>query len=380
MICKFQSSPGSTSERIYLYFATVSDSKRLGNGSYGVGDEYIRVLELDVNELFEKLANWQIDDPKLAIAAYWLKDHMAAIEALQPETVEYEVVSRPDLILGYKTGDIGYVHGVDVWVNGENSDMMMDRFNGGSVSARIRALGANGDDNVVVDDTIQEELRKRRGRHAHLKIGDVLITGPGMLRMRNGVQRIFHVAVIKGSLGESKPNVRDLRLCVEAVLRALEQENKKIWRRFFQNNLSSVLFPMIGAGEGALPIQAVAEELIQAAINYFKSVPNPTIKKIYFLAFRLRERNACLEVLIGAPPLGDWVPTKQTMPSCGPIPSFGKAITLPTKRWSSMAGDESLQTPLTPFIGLLDLADPNFKSTILKLLDQTATAIHMALR
>ena len=46
LICKFLSSPGGTSERIFLYFAKVTDSRRPGKGKTGVGDEDI----LDVGE------------------------------------------------------------------------------------------------------------------------------------------------------------------------------------------------------------------------------------------------------------------------------------------------------------------------------------------
>jgi nudix-type nucleoside diphosphatase (YffH/AdpP family) len=69
LICKFLSSPGGTSERIFLYFATVTDSRRPGKDAIGVGDENIRVLEKSVNKLFDELEKGEIDDPKLAIAA-----------------------------------------------------------------------------------------------------------------------------------------------------------------------------------------------------------------------------------------------------------------------------------------------------------------------
>ena len=134
LICKFLSSPGGTSERIFLYFAKVTESKRPRKKD---GDEEISVLQLSVNELFDQLAKGEIEDPKLAIAMYWLKDNMRRIETLEPDTVKYEVIGRPGLIIGYKMGDIKHVKGVDVWVNGENSDMVMDRFIGQSISARI---------------------------------------------------------------------------------------------------------------------------------------------------------------------------------------------------------------------------------------------------
>jgi ADP-ribose pyrophosphatase len=79
LICKFLSSPGGTSERIFLYFAKVSDSARPEKGG-GIGDEDVRVFELSVNNLFDRLKNGKIDDPKLAIAAYWLQANMARFE------------------------------------------------------------------------------------------------------------------------------------------------------------------------------------------------------------------------------------------------------------------------------------------------------------
>jgi O-acetyl-ADP-ribose deacetylase (regulator of RNase III) len=223
---------------------------------------------------------------------------MPRIETLDPDTVEYEVVGKPGLVIGYKTGDIKYVKGVDVWVNGENSDMMMDRFIGQSISARIRSMGANKIGGSIVDDVIQEGLHDLMGERTNVDVATVFITESGMLRQTNDVQRIFHVAAVAGGLGAGvTPEVEDLLPCAEKVLAELEQESKRLWRRICNINLKSVLFPLIGAGEGGIPVQTVAEKILPAAVNYFKSTPNPTITRIYFLAFRLRERNACDKVL-----------------------------------------------------------------------------------
>ncbi len=162
LICKFLSSPGGTSERIYLYFATVTDSKRPGKGKYGVEDENIRVIERDVNELFDMLERGKIDDPKLAIAAYWLKDHMHLVEDVTPRTVKFKVNERAGIV-GYKTGPIEEVKDVHAWVNPENTEMMMDRFMGKSISAKIRYLGSNrsDEDDSIIEDTIQEACAAR---------------------------------------------------------------------------------------------------------------------------------------------------------------------------------------------------------------------------
>jgi nudix-type nucleoside diphosphatase (YffH/AdpP family) len=300
-ICKFLSSPGGTSERIFLYYAGVSNSRRPGwkgtsddDASGGIGDEDIRVFEVSVNDLFDQLAKGQIDDPKLAIAAYWLKDNMPRFERLAPDTRRYAIKGKPGLIIGYKTGDLKTVKGVSAWVNPENCDMIMDRFIGRSISATIRSLGANRNGDSILEDTIQDSLRGMIGELAHVKVGTVLPTESGMLRGSHQVKTIFHVALAQGSLGEGvRAERNDLRACTDAVLERVEDENRKFWRKFWNNTVDTILFPMMGAGDGGLRIDAVAEEIIPPAVDFLRSTPNPTLKEIYFLAFRLREKNAC---------------------------------------------------------------------------------------
>jgi O-acetyl-ADP-ribose deacetylase (regulator of RNase III) len=172
--------------------------------------------------------------------------------------------------------------------------MMMDRFIGRSISAKIRALGANKEDDSIIEDTIQESLRGMIGERAHVKIGTVLVTESGMLRSTHQVRRIFHVATVEGGLGtgvRADPGV--LKACVEKVLARTDQENNGFWQLFRKKNLDSILFPMMGSGDGGVPIETVTEKIIPAAINYLLTTPNPTLKEIYFLAFRLRDKSAC---------------------------------------------------------------------------------------
>lgn len=62
------------------------------------------------------------------------------------------------------------------------------------------------------------------------------------------------------------------------------------------------------------------------------------------------------------------------------VRGFGKAMTLAPQRWSSLAADERLQLLLTPFIGFLEIADPDFEpaDNIDELLDEAAAAIPRA--
>jgi nudix-type nucleoside diphosphatase (YffH/AdpP family) len=76
LIAKFFSSPGGSSERVFIYWARVNDAQREARGGGLDGEEDIKVFQLEVDKLFDRLARGVIDDPKLAIAAYWLKDNI----------------------------------------------------------------------------------------------------------------------------------------------------------------------------------------------------------------------------------------------------------------------------------------------------------------
>jgi nudix-type nucleoside diphosphatase (YffH/AdpP family) len=375
LICKFFSSVGGTSERVFLYFAEVRDSDRVSEGG-GLPGEDITVVRIPLEELFDLLAKGQIDDPKLAIGAYWLKDYLKAsadqshlvesvqmavddvfqrlakgsienprvaaaarwlqdhlrrgeenkspLAAIAPaaatapavrsgplplSTVRYQLADRPGLIVGYMTGSIDNIHDVDIWVNSENTNMLMDRFIGRSISARIRYLGSNRDEEGnVVEDTIFEALRAAVGPRGHVTIGTVLVTESGLLKAApRRVQRIFHVATVEADPGAAMRGRGDkLRLCVERLLDRAERENRRIgniilnlcrsWCRLKPAYCESILIPMMGAGEGGLQVEEVARIIIPPAIEYLRNVQLATLKEVYFLAFGSRERAACESV------------------------------------------------------------------------------------
>lgn len=78
LIGKFFLSPGGSSERIFLYFARVSEAEKLQKGG-GLDGEDIKALQIGVDDLFDRLAKGLIEDAKLAIAAYWLKDNIGRL-------------------------------------------------------------------------------------------------------------------------------------------------------------------------------------------------------------------------------------------------------------------------------------------------------------
>ena len=362
LISKFFSSAGGTSERIFLYFAQVRASDKVSAGG-GLPNEDVSVVAVPVDQLFTQLAKGSIDDPKLAIGAYWLKDYLNARDnpanqesvenlvgnvldrmakgaerwlddylerrgqskatpriagspgpaptppapsgPLPYSTVSYGLKDRPGLVVGYKTGRLDNIQGATAWVNSENTDMLMDRFIGNSISARIRYLGANRDvEGNVIEDRIAEALRRAVGPRGHVRIGTVLMTESGTLKTTHQVQRIFHVATVEASPDAVLMGRADkLAQCVEAVLTRAELENKRTWRIMLKAALGSrmtdcdsILLPMMGAGQGNLKVEDVAKIIITAAVDRLRNTALPTVKKVYFIAFQARDRDACEKV------------------------------------------------------------------------------------
>jgi nudix-type nucleoside diphosphatase (YffH/AdpP family) len=79
LIGRFFSSAGGTSERIFLYFAEVAEANRAAPGG-GIGDEDVKVVQLGLDDLFERIARGTIEDPKLLIAANWLRNRLRSQE------------------------------------------------------------------------------------------------------------------------------------------------------------------------------------------------------------------------------------------------------------------------------------------------------------
>jgi len=72
-------SPGGTSERIYLYYATVNNADKVEEGG-GLAQEHedIQLVEWSLAELQEALASGKIQDAKTLIAAQWFVQQQSA--------------------------------------------------------------------------------------------------------------------------------------------------------------------------------------------------------------------------------------------------------------------------------------------------------------
>lgn len=72
-IATFYVSPGGSSERVFLYYAEVSEADRVGNGG-GLAEEgeAIEIVEFTLEELTERLHAGDIIDAKTLIGIQWL--------------------------------------------------------------------------------------------------------------------------------------------------------------------------------------------------------------------------------------------------------------------------------------------------------------------
>ena len=219
-------------------------------------------------------------------------DNETVVRWSRPQPQEALYRGRPPEIVVWK-GDIEDARGeFNVWVNSENTHMEMARFWDRSVSAKIRKLGAvaiglTGNDRK---DALGLELAERIGTQSKVEIGTVFITPtdpasqlalPSDLN-GNGVDYIAHVAAVEpveDGFGFSSGG--KIRECVENVFGKLDafrkdEINKKrsVLSRILHilglsaspqqtdKKFSSVLFPLIGAGDGGAHVSLVVHQIV----------------------------------------------------------------------------------------------------------------------
>ncbi len=72
----FYASPGTFSEKIFTYYAEVTDNDKSHEGG-GLDEEAedLEILELDRREVFQKMENGLVMDAKSLVALYWFRLH-----------------------------------------------------------------------------------------------------------------------------------------------------------------------------------------------------------------------------------------------------------------------------------------------------------------
>ena len=223
------------------------------------------------------------DPPHAAVAG------QVAVPLNVSEVRQYRITGLPGQLtrqLGTVTGDLRRVRCAQVWVNPENTDMQMARFNEFSVSSIIRYEGALRDElGRVVEDRIADELeRKVAGRRPVLP-GTAILTGAGELARCN-VRYIVHVAAVQGEPGAGFRQIREVGSAVTNVLAEVDRAD-------LSPAVTTILFPLLGAGQGGGDPGATISALAGSCIDYFASAPMSKITDVYFLAYTDVELLAC---------------------------------------------------------------------------------------
>lgn len=191
--------------------------------------------------------------------------------------------------IGLITGELHKIKGVDVWVSSENTNMQMARFYERSVSGTIRYYGAKRNKaGQVTDDIVAKELAAAIvGENVVVPAATVIATSAGQLAASNGVKRIFHAAAVNGQIGIGFTPIKNVAACIDNALMLADSDEEK------GANLRSILFPLMGTGQGGGKLQETVNSLVAAAIAYLENKPDSVIQQAYFMCLIEKDLEAC---------------------------------------------------------------------------------------
>ncbi|MFY1638170.1 macro domain-containing protein [Solwaraspora sp. WMMB335] len=216
----------------------------------------------------------------------------------RPQAFTFGTPNGSACLIGIRAGRIMRIHDVDIWVNSENTDMEMARFNEFSISSIIRYNGSlRNASGHVVDDVIADELARAVGGHRPVAPGSAFVTGSGALAASNAVRRIIHVAAVHGEPGAGFQQVRQVGAGVANALGQAERLAAE------DASIRTILFPLLGAGVAGAPAIQTAIELVAAAVDHLAATPGTLLDGIYLLAYTDAERIALEQALAGHPAL-----------------------------------------------------------------------------
>lgn len=154
---------------------------------------------------------------------------------------------------------------VDILVSSENTYLEMSKTFRPTVSGALRRAAALRDaSGEIVDDVLSRELGvwlRRNGRTGMtVRPGTVVATSSGALAAQ-GVRRIHHAAIAT-PVGDGDRYHVSPAVLGEAVRRSFELARHE--SEFLSLPMSSICFPLLGAGRGGLPVETVARRLVDA--------------------------------------------------------------------------------------------------------------------
>ena len=194
--------------------------------------------------------------------------------------------------------------------------MQMARADERSISATIRYEGAKKDrSGYIVDDLIAKDLQAATGGRDATP-GAVIPTTSGELARTNKVKlRIFHAASVFGQPGEGYKPINNITDCISNALALIDNDEE-----LANEELQSILFPLMGTGTTRSSAQGIADGLIDAALAYLKQYPNSKVNKIYFLVYNEQDREICRHKFINDPGISTLDETEELTPEEPTVP------------------------------------------------------------
>lgn len=215
----------------------------------------------------------------------------------QPQVV-YNLTKPKNKKIILAPGNVTAVKNVDIWVNSENTNMQMASYYDRSISGTIRYYGAKRkpggsvtDDLInkaLIQELIDQKLIKKIGENLTVAPGCVFVTGSGELEKSNGVKKIFHVASVQGTASYGYRPVLNIAECVRNVLNETEKFPE----------LQSILFPILGTGQGSGDLKSTVKVLIDTTLAYFlEDREQIKINSVYFVTLFDDQLAVCKDVL-----------------------------------------------------------------------------------
>ncbi|MGW5971794.1 macro domain-containing protein [Streptomyces sp. NPDC055185] len=189
------------------------------------------------------------------------------------------------------------VRDVDILVSSENVYLEMSKTFRPTVSGVLRRAAAERSDGEVVDDVLARELavwlHSHRRTGLAVRPGTVVPTSAGALS-RQGVRRVYHAAVATPVDHGSRYHVAPDTV-TEAVRGSFELARAE--RKSLALPLTSICFPLLGAGRGGLPAADAAAHLLGAVREELRRDPSWSV----LLVTRRREYVGLLRDANSAP-------------------------------------------------------------------------------
>lgn len=243
------------------------------------------------------------------------------------KAVSFALRATPSPVsLHVASGDIMKVRNIDVIVNSENDYMQMARFfESHAVSSMLRRHGASVKDGRYLD-TIQQELDwQLRERGRPVQASEVFATSAGgpdsTLAKVNKARVILHVAAVQAVDAESRvipyKHPQQIESSVRAVLSSMaalnrahcvisppgsaQRADQERLAAAGRGELKSVIFPLLGTGQGGAPTSEVIGPMIEGILGFISEDENEylaqILQDIYISAYTKDDFDIVISVL-----------------------------------------------------------------------------------